>query len=279
MSTISNYYVENFGPWALIAGASEGLGAAYAEELARKGLNVILLARTEEKLEQLAKKIRDEYSVKAQIIVQDLSAENLLEEIKNKTDKLEVGFLVCNAALSPIGLFLNTSLEQHEKVIAVNCRAPMVLTHHFGKLMKERKRGAILLMTSLAGLQGNPVHAHYSSTRAYNINLAEALWDELKQDNIQVMACLAGATNTPNYRRSKPKKLGFFAPKVLKPETVAKQAVKAIKKTRKPLFIPGFMNRVYSCIMQNLIPRKQTVKMMGNIARDMYGEEKNHSNK
>lgn len=279
MSSISNYYQENFGPWAIIAGASEGLGAAYAEEIARKGLNVILIARRKDKLEELEKSISKTFNVKAETIQLDLGSDDFLINLAAKTKNKEIGLMVYNAALSPIGLFHNNSADIHQKVIKVNCQAPMQMSYHFGSLMKERGKGGIILMSSLAGLQGNPIHTHYSASRAYNINLAEGLWDELKNSGVNVIACLAGPTSTPNYDRSQPKDIGAVNFTKLTPEKVAKQAIKAIKKARKPIFIPGTMNKITTFILQNFLSRKARVRFMGKMARNMYGESKNYSNK
>jgi len=279
MSSISNYYVDYFGPWALIAGASEGIGAAFAEELASKGINVVLVARSKDILNKLVKKIEKQYSVQVKVIVQDLTSKKMLDEISKKTKNLEIGFLVVNAALSPIGLFHNTTEELHNKVIDLNCRSPMLLSYYFGKEMKTRGKGGIILISSLAGLQGNPIHTHYSATRGYVINLAEGLWDEMKNFGVKVMVCQAGPTKTPNWGRSTPKEPLSVRMIILEPKKVAQQAIRAIKRRRKPYFVPGFLNRMFSFFLQHTTTRKQRVKLMGSVARKMYGEEKNYSNK
>lgn len=279
MSSISNYYVEYFGPWALVAGASEGIGAAFAEELASKGLNIVLVARNEDILNELAKKIEKHYGVQVKVIVQDLTADNMLDEITKKTKNLEIGFLIVNAALSPIGLFHNASEELHNKVIDLNCRSPMLLSYYYGKIMKAQGKGGIILISSLAGLQGNPIHTHYSATRGYVINLAEGLWDEMREYGVKVMVCQAGPTKTPNWGRSTPKEPLSVKMIILKPEIVAQQAIKAIKRRRKPYFVPGFLNRMSSWFLQHTFTRKQRIKLMGSVARKMYGEEKNYTNK
>ncbi|MFW9923562.1 MAG: SDR family NAD(P)-dependent oxidoreductase [Candidatus Thorarchaeota archaeon] len=279
MSSISNYYTNNFGPWAVVAGASEGIGASYAKELARKGLNIILIARTKEALDELSNYITNNYKVQVKVIQLDLSTENFLEILISKISDLEIGFLVFNAALSPIGLFHNASMELHNKVIDLNCRAPMQMTHYFGKKMMERGKGGILLMSSLAGLQGNPIHAHYSATRAYNINLAEGLWDEMRSKGIKVMVCLAGPTKTPNYKRSEPNDKGIVSSIAMNPDDVAKEAIRKFRRIRKPIFIAGKMNRFSTFILQHFLSRKSRVKFMGRTAKNMYGEEKNYSNK
>ena len=276
MSSISNNFIKKYGPWALVAGASEGIGAAFTRELAKKGLNVILISRRKDALENLASEIENNYKIKTRIIDQDLTSEKLLEEITKKTSDLDIGLLIFNAALSPIGLFHNTSIGVLQKMIELNCQAPMLLSHYFGNKMKEKGKGGIILMSSLAGLQGNPIHTHYSATRAYNINLAEGLWDELKQDGIKVMVVLAGPTKTPNFKRSGPKELVSVKSMLLESEIVAKQALNAFSKIKKPYFVPGYKNRFSSFFLQHFLTRKARIKLMGSVARKMYGEDKDH---
>ncbi|NHJ06301.1 MAG: SDR family NAD(P)-dependent oxidoreductase [Candidatus Heimdallarchaeota archaeon] len=276
MSSISNNFIDEFGPWALIAGASEGIGAAFAREVAKKGLNVAIISRRKDVLEKLAEEINEEYQVQTKVIEQDLTSPKLLEELTSKTEDLNLGLVIFNAALSPIGLFHNTTIEVHQKVIDLNCRAPMILSYHFGNKMKERGKGGIILMSSLAGLQGNPIHTHYSATRAYNINLAEGLWDELKKDGIKVMVVLAGPTKTPNWKRSDPIEPISVKSIILEPKEVAKQALKAFRRIKKPYFIPGGKNKLSSFFLQHFMTRKARIKLMSSVARKMYGEDKDH---
>lgn len=278
MSTISNDYIDYFGPWALIAGASEGLGEAFARELAKKGINVALVARRRELLEKLCSELAKEFNVLTKAIQLDLASENMLEKIKAETLELDIGLVVYNAALSPIGLFYNFDLEKHYKVIDLNVKGPMILTYYFGQLMKDKGKGGIILLSSLAGLQGNPYHAHYSATRGYTMNLAEALWYEMRKYGVHVMACVAGATNTPNYISSKPKRVGLINPRPMRPNKVARGSLRKLKKN-KPYHIPGFNNRFNSFILRRMLKRERTIKFMGNIASKMYGEDKNHVNK
>ncbi|NHJ86060.1 MAG: SDR family NAD(P)-dependent oxidoreductase [Asgard group archaeon] len=278
MTSISKHFKDRFGPWALIAGASEGLGAAYAKEIAKYGINIALIARRKDALEELSKELISKFNVQTKIIVLDLTTPDLLERIIANTKDLEIGLLVYNAALSPIGSFYNFDLEKHLKVIDVNCKGPMILTHHFGKKMIERKKGGIILMSSLAGLQGDPVHAHYSATRGYTANLAEALWFELRFEGVNVLTCKAGPTNTPNYIISKPKRAGLVNPKPMDPAKVAKGALKDLWRN-KPFHIPGFSNKFSAFLLQKILTRKLAIKMMGNVALKMYGLDKNHVNK
>lgn len=278
MSSISNDFAKDFGPWAVIAGASEGLGEAFAKEIAKMGINVAIIARRKDLLEKLCNEISNDFQVETKAIHIDLASERMFEDIKKETKDLEIGLVIYNAALSPIGLFYNFDLEKHTKVIDLNIKGPMLFTYHFGQLMKERKRGGIILLSSLAGLQGDPYLAHYSATRGYTMNLAEALWYEMRKYNVHVMACVAGATKTPNYIASKPKRVGLINPKPMTPVKVAKGCLRSLKKN-KPYHLPGFVNKLISFILRRLMRRKLAIRFMGNIASKMYGENRNHINK
>jgi hypothetical protein len=262
-------FKKKYGPWALIAGASQGIGEAFAREIAKTGINVIILARRKHLLDKISEEIEDTHKVKAIPIQADLTNPDLLSLLENKIIDKEISLLVYNAALSPMGPFLETSMETHEKTIQLNCLGPMKLTHHFGQNMKERGKGGIILMSSMAGWQGSPFLAHYSATKAYNRVLAEALWEELGDHDVNVMACVAGATSTPNYLDSHPQETKGFSPPVMEPSEVAQKALEALPKN-KPFMIPGLGNKVGSYFLRKLFSRKRAIKLMGNVNKQMF---------
>lgn len=278
MTSKSSSFINQYGPWALIAGSSEGLGAAFAEELASKGLNLVLIARRENLLQKISENLQTKYGVEVIVLPLDLSSPDMFETIKAETKDLDIGLVVFNAGLGPIGLFTTHSIETHLKVINLNCVGPMSLTHHFCSEMKEKGKGGIILMSSMAGLQGSPIHAHYGATRAYTRHLAESLWYEMKKYNVHVTACVAGATETPNYLLSEPRDKGLIKPKPTKPEKVVKTAVRGLVRNKHRV-IPGFANKLSVTFLLNLLSSKARVKLMGSIAMKMYGEDKMHINK
>lgn len=270
MSIVSQVFRKKYGPWALVAGASEGIGAAFAEELAEKGMKLVLVARRPELLDTQAESLNKKYGTDVRTVSLDLSARRMLDDLINKTEDIQIGMLIYNAAFSTIGSFFKFPLEDHFKLIDVNCRGPVSLVHFFGKQMMERNTGGIILMSSMTAFQGSPLHSHYGATKAYNLALAEGLWFEMKKKNVDIMACCAGATSTPNYINSKPGKLGFLAPKPLPPETVAREALDAFGD--KHSFIPGKAYRLSRFFMGRLMSRTQAINIMGNTAEKMYGE-------
>jgi uncharacterized protein len=268
---MSGAFRDRYGPWALVAGASEGLGAAFAEELARRGVHVALVARREGALREIADGIEREHGVETRVNAADLAERAALERVLDETRALDLGLLVYNAAYSLTGPFWDYGVEAHLQEIDVNVRGPLVLAHGVGARLRERGRGGILLMSSMAGFQGSAMLSHYAATKAYNVVLGEGLWDELRGDGVDALVCAAGATRTPNYARSLPAAGDLPYVPMQEPEAVAREALDALG--RGPLRIPGRANRLASLLMRRILPRKRAVLIMGRNTRKMYGRE------
>ena len=187
---------EKYGPWALVTGASAGFGELFAKMLAERGLNVVLLARRKDRLEALAAGIESEYGVQARVVAADLSAPDFLDSVIEQTRELEIGLLVNNAGFTNSGDFLDNDLDAEIRLVDVNCRAAMVLAHHFGRAMRERQRGGMIFSASIAGFSAIPFWANYSASKGYDLLLAEALHNELRRHGVDVLALCPGATHT-----------------------------------------------------------------------------------
>jgi short-subunit dehydrogenase len=259
---------QKYGNTALVAGASEGIGAAFSTCLASEGMDLVLIARRLTPLQQLAHSLENKYKVNVTCMSCDLSGTDAAQQIEETLQDLEINILIYNAALSYLGPFLKNSSENHLQAARVNMLTPMNLVHFYGGKMVDKRNGAIVLMTSLAGLQGSGYLSVYASTKAFNRILAESLWYEWKKSGVDVIACCAGATATPGYKNTNPEKSGFFAPRVLEPEEVTKECLRMLGS--KPSFITGKGNRVASFIMQKILPRKMAVNIMGDTTRKMY---------
>jgi hypothetical protein len=259
---------EKYGPLALIAGASEGLGAAFAHHLAAAGMDLVLIARRPEPLTQLGDALALQYQIQVQCISCDLSAPDAVSRIQEALQGREVNVLVYNAALPYIGSFETNPTVYNTQMAQTNMVTPMNLVQVLGQSMLRHGKGAVILMSSLAGFQGSGFLAVYAATKAFNRVLAESLWYEWKNRGVDVMACCAGATATPNYIQTNPEKMSFFAPRVQSPEEVAGECFKHLGKA--PSFIPGCGNRLASFLMQRLMPRKTAIGIMGDTTRKMY---------
>ena len=257
-----------YGSQALVAGASEGIGAAFATELAAAGLDLVLVARRLPPLEALAQELQSQYSVDIQCISCDLSSPNATRELQAQLKRPQIDIMVYNAALSYIGHFEEQAPEHRQKTVQTNMASPMEMAHAFGTEMLKRGKGAIVLMGSLAGNQGSGFLSSYAASKAFNRVLAEGLWYEWKDRGVDVIACCAGATSTPNYINTQPAKTSALAPKVQTPAEVAQECLRQLG--RRPSVITGRGNRMANWFMQKLLPRKKAVEIMGDNTRKMY---------
>jgi uncharacterized protein len=256
---------DRYGPWALVAGASAGLGEAFARALAARGLNLLLLARRKEALKALSVELGRTYGVAVRHDALDVGQPDLAERVTRLAAGAEVGLLVYNAAHSVIGPFVEHPLEEQLRVIDVNCRGPLTLAHGLGRSMAERGRGGLVLMTSLAGTQGGPLLASYAASKAFNLVLAEGLWAELGPRGVDVVACRAGATRTPGYASSRPKK----SIRLMEPEAVVDKTLRALG--HKPSLVPGALNALAAFLLVRVFPRRTAVRVMGRATQQLYG--------
>lgn len=259
---------EKYGPLALVAGASEGIGAAYSIYLADAGFDLVLIARRKQPLDELANALTAKYNINVTCISCDLSAGDAPLTIKEELGGREVNLLVYNAALSYIGPFEQNTIEHHNRIATTNMLTPMNLIYLFGESMLKNRKGAIILMASLAGFQGSGFLATYASTKAFTRVMAESLWYEWKTKGVDVIACCAGATSTPNFIKTNPAKSNFLAPRVTSPEEVVNECIKMLGK--KPSFIAGRGNKVASFFMQKMFSRQMAINIMGDNTRKMY---------
>jgi hypothetical protein len=252
----------------MIAGAAEGLGAAFALELAGRGMNLVLVDVNEEGTESLRDGLLKKYPIQIRTAMIDLGRQDAAEACLQAIAGIDCRLLIYNAAFSRVKPFLHTSNQELESYVFVNVRTPLLLTSELTRQLKEnRQTGGILLMSSLAGIWGTRLVAAYSGTKAFNMLLAEALSHELRPFGIDVSACCAGATATPGYLGTHPAK-GLLSPPVMNPARVASIALK--KLGRKTIIIPGFMNRMNYFLLTRIFPRSLSVKMVNDMMARTY---------
>jgi short-subunit dehydrogenase len=262
-----NRFRGRYGPWAIVAGASEGIGRAFCEEIAARGVNLVLIARRAELLQSLADDLKTKYSIYTKAVPLDLANPNVAEQINRQTRDLDIGLLVYNACYSAIGEFLEMSVESKLQTIDVNCRGPVLLCSCIGQRLATQKRGGIILVSSMSGFQGTAMVSTYAATKAFDTVLGESLWYELKPHGVDVLVCAAGATLTPNFKEQTPenKRAQAFP---MEPQQVAAEALAAIDKG--PLLIPGKMNRAVHAGVRRFLSRRNATNLFSKSTTKMY---------
>lgn len=258
----SRPFAKRFGKWALVAGASEGLGAAFANDLAGRDMNLVLIARRARPLEEAADSIREQHGVEVRCLARDLADPGLSEDLRNATDDIEIGVLVYNAAFVPLGSFADLDEETLVRAVRTNAIGPLVSVRTILPGMRERGRGAVVLVSSLAGLQGTPNVTTYAATKAFNIVLAEGLWAELRTSGIDVLVCCAGAMPTPGYMAAIPRKM----PGMMEPGAAARRTLDALGKG--PRVVPGLLNRFSAQLMARLLTRRAAIRIIASNTKE-----------
>ena len=266
MKTIKN----NFGTWALVTGASSGIGKEFTYQLANQGINVVLIARRENLLEELAAELERVYGIQAKYLAMDLTGDTIIERIEEITTGLDVGFVVSNAGGARMGAFTKIPMSDFEVMIKLNVLAQMKISHWFTtRRIKENKKGGLLMVSSTTAFQGVPYGADYSAAKAYILNLGEALNFELKDKGISVTVLVPGPTNTPGLTENEDADMVAHLP--MKPQAVdqlVKEGLTAILKN-KPSHIGGSMNRVMASVMKTTMSRKGASVFWGKMMRKM----------
>ncbi len=250
-----------YGPWAVVTGASSGIGRETAMGLAEAGLNLVLVARSRGTLDRMAKDLTSQRGIEVRVISADLAQETAAEAVEVATRDLDVGLLVAAAGFGTSGAFLGSSLERELEMLEVNCRAPLEMSLRFGRRFAERGRGGIVLMGSLVGFQGTPNAAHYAATKAYVQTLAEALHVELAPLGVDVLASAPGPTDSGFAARA-----GMRMGLALKPADVARSTLGALG--RRSTVLPGNLSRLLTYSLAPL-PRWARVRIMGRVMGGM----------
>lgn len=266
-------FLEKYGPWALVAGAAQGIGAEFARQLAARGFDLVLLDIQEEKLVLLSDELGREHDVRVRAMVLDLLAKDLAERISFLLEEIEIGLLVYNAALAPIGSFQDTPLSACLEALDVNCRGPTVLCRLLAPLMAARGHGGIILMSSLSGFCGTAMVSLYAASKAFNRVLAEGLWDELKESGVDVLAVCPGMVDTPGFRQSEPARTGVSGISIADEAFVVGSALHDLG--RRPVAVPGIVNKVAAQLLGRLLPRSLSVRLLGSATRSIYPSKPN----
>ena len=258
-------FTRRYGPWALVAGGSSGIGAAFAEELAARGCDVVVVAR-DPGVTAMADELAARHGVATRGVDLDLGRPDLVPALEAHIADLEVGLLVWNAAAAPRGRFDRTDPDALDAAVDVNVHGPVRLARHLVPAMVARGRGGIVLMSSLAAGQGSAVLATYAATKAFTRVWAEGLWADLAPHGVDVVAVRPGATDTPAYRASGAR----GGPRPGDPAVVARAGLDGLGGG--PEVLPTGRDRASGVVMERLLPRRTSVRLMSSVTRRMYRE-------
>ena len=251
----------SYGPWAVVTGASSGIGREIAREIAERGVHLVLVARQGERLRELAIELTRTFGVETRIVVADLATDAGIASVPAETLDLDVGLLVAAAGFGTSGPFLDADERVEGEMLVVNCRAVLLHSLAFGRRFARRGRGGIVLMASLVGWQGVPFSAHYAATKAYVQSLAEALHVELAPRRVDVLASAPGPVHSGFAARA-----GMHMGVALGPADVARATVAALG--RRGTVVPGALSKLLSWSLVPL-PRWARVRVMGRIMGGM----------
>ena len=249
----------------LITGASTGIGAAFARKLAARGRNVLLVARSEDKLIALCNELGRLTSIRAQYLPLDLQQPDAGSQLLEETNKrgLEIEMLINNAGFGSMGDFVKLDLDRELEMLQLNVRSLVELTHRFLGPMRERRRGTIINVASTAGFQAVPYMATYAATKAFVLSFSEALWEENRLHGIHVMALCPGVTETNFFQAARIDRPPMRT--IETPEEVVETALRALGR-RKSTVISGWFN-LFTVAAERLMPRSVVTKVAGKALR------------
>lgn len=256
---------ERYGPWALITGASDGIGREFAYALARQGMHLVLVARREALLTALAEQLTLEYGVVCRVVAMDLGTPDAARTIDDCTHDLDIGLVVAAAGFGTSGAFLSSDLDNELDMLAVNCGSALALSHRFGHRFGQRfahgKRSGLVLFSSLVGFQGVPGSAHYAATKGYIQSLAEGIAPEFAATGIDVLATAPGPVHTGFASRA-----GMQMGKALTPTQVVAATLAALGK--RTTVRPGWLSKLLGWSLATL-PRWGRTRVLALIMRGM----------
>lgn len=252
-----------YGRYALVTGASSGIGAEFASQLADAGFDLVVVARRRDRLEALAKQIQDRTGRHVFIAAVDLAVPGAVDELVNRTRDLDIGLVVAAAGVMVAGKFADNDHFAETATIQVNVLALMQLAHRYAAAMAHRGRGALILLSSTAGHAAVPYSANYAATKAYVDSLGRALHYELKPVGVDVLTLAPGPTDTEGLHEAEGVDFTALPMPLMRTTAVVRIALK--KLGRRSLVIPGVMNRFSDFLGKYVLPRSWMTALFGQL--------------
>jgi short-subunit dehydrogenase len=254
-----------FGPTALITGASDGIGRAFAVQLAEQGFDLILVARRGDVLQDMALDLGTRFGGDVRVLAMDLSDPSAVPDLMSRTEGTPVGLVVAAAGFGSIGPFLDQDIASAINMVDLNCRSVVELSHGFGQRMAAQKRGGIVSFGSLVGFNGAPFSATYAATKGFVQSFAEGIAAEMRPHGVSVLSVAPGPVGTGFAARA-----GMQMGQAATPETVARSALAALG--RQTTVRPGFLAKFLGWSLA-MLPRWGRVRVMGIIMKGMMGKD------
>ena len=246
-----------YGDWALVTGATSGIGREIALQLAHAGFNLFISARHSDRLIEMENDLRASLSIQAISIPADASTNDGVAKIIEATKSSLPGLVVLAAGFGTSGLLTNSDIEQEVNMLDLNCRGLLILTHHFGQIYSAQKSGGIILMSSMVAFQGTPYGGNYAATKAYVQTLVEGLAVEMKPFGVDILAAAPGPVNSGFSSRAN-MEMGA----AMSPDQIAAPILRAMG--RKSVVLPGFLTKMLVFALSTL-PRWAKVRIMGKV--------------
>jgi uncharacterized protein len=256
-----------YGPWAVITGASDGIGLAIARLLASYGIELVLVARRKDRLTEISTELTDRHGIQTRVIAADLTQRQAVKEVLNESRALDIGLLVNAAGFGASGELIHADLEEEVGMIEVNCRAVLELTQAFARRFVREKRGGIILFSSLLAFQGVPRAAHYAATKAYIQTLGEGRRSELAPLGVDVLVVAPGPVITGFGKRAN-MNMSFGA----RPEDIAVETLLALGHTT--TVRPGVVSKFLDYSLRTAITRWGRSLILKQIMHDMTKHQK-----
>ncbi len=259
VSSMSNLFFEKYGNWALVTGASSGIGKQFCYQLADMKFNLVIVARRIDRLNAISAELKKKHNIEVVVVGLDLSQESFMEKLTQATEDIPLNLLVNCAGFAVTGEFISHPVTTDLALLHVNCSAPMLLSRHYGQKMAERKKGGIINIASASAYLPIPFWASYSASKVFLLHFSEALWYEMKKYGVDVIAICPPSTNTEFGSIAKINMPGISA------ETVVSTALQNLGK--KTSITIGFGLSV-SMIFMKLFSRKTVVLLASKIIRN-----------
>jgi len=251
---------KRFGPWALVTGASSGIGKEFAQQIAASGINIVLVARRGDLLKEVGVEFSKRYGVEHRVVVLDVSREDFIRQLASATDDLDIGLVVSNAGTGNPGEFLKLDRQLLEETLRLNTMSHLDIAHYFGGKLAERRRGGLILVGAMGAENGIPCMANDGGAKAYVHSLGEALHYEFKPLGVYVTVLAAGVTNTAVIDKFglNPKTMPM---KPMSVEQCVSEGLSGLVKNRSRI-VPGRLNRILNALVPASLARKMLADLL-----------------